>query len=264
MTEAIRENVLKSAIHFLRIPQVNKSSLAKKIAFLESKGLTTGEIQAALKQATSESSQNNFKEKISTQELALASRPLPAIPTRESKNKSTPWKHYLTTAAAAGSIGCGLYHLAKRCTLPNIKGNTQAELEAELREIDARYEAASSSLLTVKKDTLDMIEYINTQKDEMKTSVENMSGILSQLKSQDSERDQELQSLRQELHRVKSIIPKILENQKESQNTMLTELQKELKSLKDLLITRKTTSIHTLTPPISPNSMEGSADGVVP
>ncbi|KAJ2583641.1 peroxisomal membrane protein pex14, partial [Coemansia sp. RSA 1804] len=42
--QALREDVIESAVRFLTDPKVQSSTLAKKISFLETKGLTTGEI----------------------------------------------------------------------------------------------------------------------------------------------------------------------------------------------------------------------------
>lgn len=48
-----RSELLRNAVLFLTDPKVQSSTLASKIGFLESKGLTEGEIQDALRQATS-------------------------------------------------------------------------------------------------------------------------------------------------------------------------------------------------------------------
>ncbi|KAJ2189184.1 peroxisomal membrane protein pex14, partial [Coemansia sp. RSA 353] len=51
-TQAVlREDVIESAVRFLMDPKVNSSTLAKKVSFLESKGLTNAEIEDALARA---------------------------------------------------------------------------------------------------------------------------------------------------------------------------------------------------------------------
>jgi peroxin-14 len=47
-----RSDLLRNAVLFLTDPKVQSSTLASKIGFLESKGLTEGEIQDALRQAS--------------------------------------------------------------------------------------------------------------------------------------------------------------------------------------------------------------------
>jgi peroxin-14 len=51
MATPVREDVLASAVAFLRNPKVQESPLARRIAFLESKGLTAAEVQEALARA---------------------------------------------------------------------------------------------------------------------------------------------------------------------------------------------------------------------
>lgn len=54
-----REGLINSAISFLKNPSVVSSPLAKKIAFLESKGLTASEIQIALNRANNDNNSSN-------------------------------------------------------------------------------------------------------------------------------------------------------------------------------------------------------------
>ncbi|CAJ0847533.1 3038_t:CDS:2 [Entrophospora sp. SA101] len=47
----IRTELITPAVNFLKDPKVQSSPLQKRVAFLESKGLTSEEIEEALKQA---------------------------------------------------------------------------------------------------------------------------------------------------------------------------------------------------------------------
>jgi peroxin-14 len=55
MSQEIRQDLVSSAVGFLRDPKVQEAPLTKRVAFLESKGLTQAEIQAAISQSTSTS-----------------------------------------------------------------------------------------------------------------------------------------------------------------------------------------------------------------
>jgi peroxin-14 len=55
-----RERLISSAVGFLQDPSVETSPLAKRIAFLESKGLTTSEIEEALRRASNLSNTRNL------------------------------------------------------------------------------------------------------------------------------------------------------------------------------------------------------------
>jgi peroxin-14 len=52
--DVLRENLVQQATTFLNDPKVASSPLAKKLAFLETKGLTQPEIQEAVKRSTSD------------------------------------------------------------------------------------------------------------------------------------------------------------------------------------------------------------------
>jgi peroxin-14 len=47
----MREDLLNSAINFLQDPKVQSATMAKKVSFLESKGMTSEEIQEAMRRA---------------------------------------------------------------------------------------------------------------------------------------------------------------------------------------------------------------------
>ena len=47
----VRQTLVQTAVRFLQDEKVRASSLAKRIAFLESKGLTTAEIEEAMRRA---------------------------------------------------------------------------------------------------------------------------------------------------------------------------------------------------------------------
>ncbi|ORY06826.1 hypothetical protein K493DRAFT_13166 [Basidiobolus meristosporus CBS 931.73] len=122
MTKGLRENVLKSAIHFLRIPEVRNSSLAKKIAFLEFKGLTKTEIHEALRLASSDKESGDLLLTPYTSEASI-------------------WKRCLAAAAAVSGVSCGLYYLLKESS-PKITRNEGLEAETEYTR---EYQTASSS-----------------------------------------------------------------------------------------------------------------------
>ena len=56
MSETLRTELIETAVKFLTDPQVTKSSLSRRLAFLESKGLTAAEIEVAVKRAESKPS----------------------------------------------------------------------------------------------------------------------------------------------------------------------------------------------------------------
>ena len=96
-----RQDMLDAAIKFLKDPKVSDAPLAKRVAFLESKGLTSHEIQTALQLSQQQSTS------------------IPAIPMRNAaQNAVTPaiqktswWKDATMSILAISAFGYGAVHL---------------------------------------------------------------------------------------------------------------------------------------------------------
>jgi peroxin-14 len=102
-----RQDLVDNAIKFLRDPKVQEASLAKKTAFLESKGLTNSEIEEALSKATNNSS-------------------APQLPSRDQNahqivNHTNPWTSFAYAVVGMGALSYGVYHICKVfCLIPEI------------------------------------------------------------------------------------------------------------------------------------------------
>lgn len=115
----VREELIRSAVKFLRDPKVQKSTLNKKVAFLESKGLTAYEIQASLSRATptkKAAEKEDFLEdsllESSEHPVGAAMHPGYSYPPRVVQASST-WKDYFITSVVFGAVGYSLYGLAQ-------------------------------------------------------------------------------------------------------------------------------------------------------
>jgi len=62
----LREDMVESAVKFLKDPKVISSPLGKKIAFLESKGLSSEEIQEAISRTSSNTTSSNSTPSVKT------------------------------------------------------------------------------------------------------------------------------------------------------------------------------------------------------
>lgn len=117
---AIREDVVQSAVQFLTNPKVQSSPLARRIAFLESKELTSEEIEEALARSKGTSGGAT----------AVAAPPtLPAMPSAHAAAyhghshmvvhqqpgwfATATWKDLVLAAGLAGVAGYGVWNLAK-------------------------------------------------------------------------------------------------------------------------------------------------------
>jgi hypothetical protein len=116
---AKREDILASAVKFLQDPKVQASSLGKKVAFLESKGLTSEEIEEAMQRANGTAPAATAGS-VSTalvpgqpqqqmmpypgQQVMMAPPPLPP---------KYDWKDMFIAAVVAGGFSYGMWQVAK-------------------------------------------------------------------------------------------------------------------------------------------------------
>lgn len=107
---ALRDDMLKSAVSFLSDPKVQSAPLAKKIAFLESKGMTSEEIEEAMARVNGKSTAVTT----TTTTAGPVAYPAgvmqaPPVPARASYD----WRDVFIATVMAGSVGYGVWHLAK-------------------------------------------------------------------------------------------------------------------------------------------------------
>ncbi|KAJ3060083.1 hypothetical protein HK102_009671 [Quaeritorhiza haematococci] len=62
---------------------------------------------------------------------------------------------------------------------------------------------------------------------------------LEELRESDEKREEEIRGLKADVENIRVMIPKMLDKQKESQLAIITDLQSEVKSLKNLLLNRR-------------------------
>lgn len=97
--EELRREMITSAVKFLTDPKVLEAPLAKRIGFLESKGLTQNEIQAALAESQESASTN----------ISIA----PLVPARMSVLKpERDWKDLTLAIIGASATTYGIFMLA--------------------------------------------------------------------------------------------------------------------------------------------------------
>ncbi|KAG0198841.1 peroxisomal membrane protein pex14 [Mortierella sp. GBA30] len=253
-----REDILASAVKFLQDPKVQASSLGKKVAFLESKGLTSGEIEEAMQRAngtTPASSSTPATTALVSSNgqpgTVMFSQPQyghagvpggqvmmapPALPPKYD------WKDMFIAAVVAGGFGYGMWQVAKKVVGPKLQWPSQEELEMDKKKLDEQFDEIEKSLTEVKDSTTVVAKNIEEQTTHVKESLEGMTGVLDGMKTNDEKREQELLGLKSDIENIKSMIPQLMEKNKESQANVLNELQTEIKSLKSLLLNRRPTS----------------------
>ncbi|KAG0358984.1 peroxisomal membrane anchor protein conserved region-domain-containing protein [Gamsiella multidivaricata] len=246
-----REDILASAVKFLQDPKVQASALGKKVAFLESKGLTSEEIEEAMQRANGTASAAGAVAVVPAVpvsagamvpmgpygavqgpggQVMMAPPPLP---------KKYDWKDMFIAAVVAGGFSYGLWQVTKKVVGPKLQWPSQEELELDKKKLDEQFEEIEKSLTEVKDSTTTVAKNVEDQTAHVKESLEGMTGVLDSMKTNDEKREQELSGLKSDIENIKTMIPKLMEKNKESQANVLNELQTEIKSLKSLLLNRR-------------------------
>ena len=105
----LREELITPATKFLRDPKVSNSPLAKKIAFLESKGMTTAEIEEAMRRSRGDEQVPPPVPPPTYAQLPPQSN----IYGNQSMVYGSRWKDLFIVTTVVGGLGVGAYHLAK-------------------------------------------------------------------------------------------------------------------------------------------------------
>ncbi|EPB89038.1 hypothetical protein HMPREF1544_04161 [Mucor circinelloides 1006PhL] len=275
----MREELITSAISFLSDPKVQSAPLAKKVSFLESKGMTSEEIEEAMARANGKAATvSTTTTTSSVPQGAMVQQPgmmmqhaPPPLPPRPAYD----WRDIFIAAVLAGGVGYGVWTLAKRLFGPWFQVPTQKELEEDKEKLDAQFQAVEDSLKEIKDQTNTALTTVTSQTKKVDDSITNLETVLKELKEGDAQRDQEFKNVKGDIDALKELVPKTLERNKEAQNAVLVDLQNEMKSLKSLLVSRRatsnvvdqvasapTTSAATTAAPTTPSAVASPTDGL--
>jgi peroxin-14 len=104
----------------------------------------------------------------------------------------------------------------------------------------------------LQESTQSCLKSVQDQSAHVKEAIDKANASLQQYGDQEAARDTIIATVREELDRIKDTLPKMMDQQKESQNALLNELQQEVRSLKNLLGTRNSATASTLLAGITP------------
>lgn len=117
----MREELITSAISFLSDPKVQSAPLAKKVSFLESKGMNSEEIEEAMARANGKSSgaiATAPQQGSMMVQPGMAMQQAPPLPPRPAYD----WRDIFIAAVLAGGVGYGVWTLAKVNNIFGIQG----------------------------------------------------------------------------------------------------------------------------------------------
>ncbi|KAI8808470.1 peroxisomal membrane anchor protein conserved region-domain-containing protein [Cladochytrium replicatum] len=297
MADAKRDDLIESAVRFLKDPKVQSSPLAKRISFLETKGLTSAEIEEALARmngsSASGSTQQTATATAAPQQqqqvgypqgqyqpypqqpgvpMGIPGQPPPGYPyygpvpptAVVPQKEPWSWKDYTLAGVSAAGLSYGAFHLIKKYIAPHIAWPSATSLSAESEKITQSLEGAKTALVAVQNETQAVSKQVSENALQVGSQIESIQKYLEELKEMDEKRDDEVRRIRDDVDSIKVMIPKMLEKSKESQNSALSDLQNEVKSLKNLLLNRRLPYGAGATGGASGEDAAGSADQVAP
>lgn len=254
------DDLINSAVTFLQDPKVADAPLAKRIAFLESKGLSSEQVQAALQRAQDVQTGNlNTVPTSSTSQAAyVPSRPVTSYGTYQPMQQLQPpplpqrdWRDWFIMAVVSGGFSWAAYFLAKRYVLPLISPPTPTQLESDKETISAQFDQVQEMLSILQKDTAETKDRSLEQGKKVEAALADVNEAVGDMKDKTARREADIRRIGLEVDQLREMIPKAIEAVKAAQGDALNDLQGELRSLKTLLQNRiKATS----TPAFSNNN----------
>ncbi|KAJ2789644.1 peroxisomal membrane protein pex14, partial [Coemansia linderi] len=194
--QVLREDIIESAVRFLADPKVQSSTLAKKVSFLETKGLTNAEIEDALARAKSQHTTTSDGQQADGTVATRGSGPAPAYgyaqPLARPAAPPRPpldWKDYFIAAVVAGGLGYGLYMLATKYIRPLLLArDDNRRLEEEKKLLVEQNEITRKQLESLSESTTRILDTIARQSQKTTDAIEGMASVMDKISEQEIER----------------------------------------------------------------------------
>ncbi|KAJ2499298.1 peroxisomal membrane protein pex14 [Coemansia sp. RSA 1972] len=254
-TQAVlREDVIESAVRFLMDPKVNSSTLAKKVSFLESKGLTNAEIEDALARAksTPHVSESNTAVTPATTGpgygYAQAMRPpAPARP-------SLDWKDFFIAAVVAGGLGYGLILMAKKYIGPLLMARDDVKrLEEEKNQQTEQNELTRKQLQVLSESTTRILETMAEQSRKTTEAIEGMASVMDDIATNESAQRSQAGRLLVAVEDLQREITAQSAQTAKTGSATIADVQSDVRSLRSLLLSRRVPA-HSMSPAVRPST----------
>ncbi|CAE6449536.1 unnamed protein product [Rhizoctonia solani] len=256
-----RKELVKNAVDFLSDPKIQAAPLTKRISFLESKGLTTAEIEDAISQSASSSTTSRPSSIYAAPQNQFAFQPPstmvaapPPIPQRDWRDYFVSYdRHYIwhklkafqIMALVSGGLMYGLTALARKYVMPHLQPPSEDAFEATASQLSTQFDEAAALLKQIQEDTVDARNAVQQQQQTVDSTIEQVKNVMSELRAGEEKSQNEMREIRSEVDTIRDMLPKMIEANREAQTHALSELQQEVKSLKALLVTRRPESPST-------------------
>ena len=240
----MNEELIVSAIAFLKDPNVSGSPLTKKVEFLESKGLNQQEIEESLRRVNEPVSKTT-----SSNQSVQSTHPAPTnnyVPPIDYYNSppalpDRSWKDYFIMATATVGVTYGLYQVVNKYLIPSIIPPSQSSIEKDKQKIDEEFIKIDKILEQLSEDQAKIKEDNDSKLKEIDVVIDNVNDYLSKYNKDKLKFDDDLRLMKLEIDNLSNSIEKNMALTKENINDELHEINSELQSLKQLIKTRSST-----------------------
>ncbi|KDN39243.1 hypothetical protein K437DRAFT_239619 [Tilletiaria anomala UBC 951] len=226
---SLRPEAISSAVAFLTDPKVSNAPLSQRVSFLESKGLSPSEIDAAMAQAG-----GGVVARTTPGPYPAYRFPYPP----EAQQLGRDWRDWFIMAVVSGTIGYGIINLARKYLYPHLQPPNATILDSDLEALTAKYDEVAAQLSALEQESAGIKSGFDSQKELVETSLKEVEDAVKLVRNGEKKRDDDMSDMKREVDRIRDGMPKMFEKHREAQTSSLAEVQAELKSLKTLLVSR--------------------------
>ncbi|KAJ2083164.1 peroxisomal membrane protein pex14 [Coemansia sp. RSA 988] len=265
--QALREDIIESAVRFLSDPKVQSSTLAKKVSFLETKGLSNAEIEDALSRAKRTQTQAPIATQAAEHDTSTmtpsATAPVYAQafrpPTSPPPRPHLDWKDYFIAAVVAGGLGYGLFMLAKKYVGPLLTVRDDNKCLAEERKLLLEQnELTRKQLETLSESTTQVLDTLVTQSQKTSEAIEGMTSVMDSISTQGIEQRSLSSRLLVTLEDLQREVSALSSTTNTAREGSISDVQSDIRSLRSLLLSQRVparSSSSAVRPPVSPSQM---------
>lgn len=233
----MNEELISSAVTFLKDPNVVSSPLAKKVEFLESKGLNQVEIEEALKRANSDVASIPQTAPASTAPVQVQA-PIDYYNAAPPQLPDRSWKDYFIMATATVGVTYGLYQVVNRYLIPSILPAKQSSIDQDKERINEEFIKIDKLLEVLESDQREIKEQNESKLKEIDVVIDNVNDFLTKYNKDKLKFDDDLRLMKLELDNLRNSIEKNMSLTKDNIKDELEEIGEEITSLKNLIKAR--------------------------
>ncbi|KNE55772.1 hypothetical protein AMAG_01649 [Allomyces macrogynus ATCC 38327] len=234
---APREELVGPAVRFLSDAKVQSAPMAKKIAFLEAKGLTTDEINLAVQRAA-------------TGATAAAVPPAPAVAAPPAVPAPTyvvaapapspiaaPWtaKDLVFAVAMVAGLGYSAFHVFKTYLLPRLALPSVTDLTAAQTEFQRALAATAQTTSAIQAEARTLLDAVRADANALRTDAQAARDALEAFQAAATTRDETLAQVRADMQDLRTKVPDLVAGVRDTQVRMLADLQAEIRSLRSAM-----------------------------